>query len=122
MAPKRGFFSLNIDSQAEHYDQHITEHHPDGTDSIKVIETKGPTHGHTDFSTITKPFERTVNRVVDDVVKDTGKKVERVDGDVRYTSQTSTSSSSTSSSNSNLNVKNKSTRRYLERRYDTSDL
>lgn len=128
MSPKRSVFSLNLNSDAEHYHQHVSEHHPDGTDSVKVIESKGPTHGHTDVSYITKPFERVVNRAVDEVVKDSGKKVKSVEGDVCYSSRTETNinnhhtKDSSSSNNSNLAVKNKSTRRFLERTYDTSEL
>jgi ribose 5-phosphate isomerase B len=118
MAPKRSVFSLNIDSNADHYHQHVTEHHPDGTDSVKVLETKGPTHTHTDLSYVSKPFERVVNRAVDDVIKDSGKKVHTVEGDLHYSSEKKSSTSSSST----LNIKNKSTRRFLERRYDTSDL
>jgi ribose 5-phosphate isomerase B len=118
MAPKRAVFSLNVDSNADHYTQHVTEHHPDGTDSVKVIESKGPTHGHTDLSYVSKPFERIVDRAVDDVVKDTGKKVHSVEGDISYSSDTHSSNTS----NSNLNIKNKSTRRFIERRYDVSEL
>ncbi|KAH3915512.1 hypothetical protein HBI56_149290 [Parastagonospora nodorum] len=106
MSPKRQFFSLNLDSAAEH---------PATDDQSSLV-----TQRHTDFSTITKPFERTVNRAVDDIVKDTGKKVDSVEGNVHYTSNSSSSNSSTGASN--LNVKSNSTRRYLERRYDTSDL
>lgn len=123
MSPKRAVFSLNINSESEHFDKHVTKHYPDGTDSVKVIGSKDPTHGYT---SVTKPFERVVNQAVDDVLKDSGKKVDKVEGDLHYTSSTNThtntSSSSNSTSDSNLNVKNKSTRRYLERRYDTSDL
>jgi hypothetical protein len=123
MAPKRAVFSLNLDSQSEHYHQHVREQHPDGSDSVKVIETKGPTHDHTDLSYVSKPFERVVNRAVDQAVKDTGKKVHSVEGDIHYSSNTSSSDTrSSDTSGSNLNVKNKSTRRFLERRYDVSDL
>jgi ribose 5-phosphate isomerase B len=118
MSPKRALFSLNVDSNAEHYHQHVTEHHPDGTSHVKVVESKTPTHGHTDLSYLTKPFEKVVNRAVDDVIADSGKKVHTVEGDVHYTS----SKSSTSNSSSNLNIKNKSTRRFLERHYDVSEL
>jgi ribose 5-phosphate isomerase B len=118
MSPKRALFSLNVDSNAEHYHQHVTSHHPDGTSNVKVIETNSPTHGHTDLSYITKPFEKVVNRAVNDAIHDTGKKVHTVSGDVHYTS----SKPSTSTSTSTLNIKNKSTRRFLERRYDTSEL
>lgn len=106
MSPKRQFFSLNLDSAAEH----------PATDEQSSLVTQR----HTDFSTITAPFERTVSRAIDDIVKDTGKKADTVEGNVHYTSNSSSSNSSTGASN--LNVKSKSTRRYLERRYDTSDL
>jgi hypothetical protein len=121
MSPKRSVFSLNIDSNTEHYHQRISE--PDHPDGNKVVEINGPTHGHTDLSYISKPFEKVVNRAVDEVVKDTGKKVRSVEGDIRYTSQSSKNTSSSSSTyTGNLNIKNKSTRRFIERKYDTSDL
>ena len=128
MSPKRALFSLNLNSDADHYHQHVTEHYPDGKDSVKVVETKGPTHGHKDISYLTKPFEKVVNRAVDDVVKDTGKKVGSVEGDVVYSSRTETNinnhpkNDDSTNSGSNLAVKNKSTRRFLERTYDTSEL
>jgi hypothetical protein len=120
MSPKRGIFSLNISSEAEHFDKHVDKHYPEATDSVRVIDTepKSRTLGG---------FEKIVNNAVDDVIKDTGKKVERVEGDLHYTSTSSThdnnhNSTSNTPSDSNLNVKNKSTRRYIERRYDTSEL
>lgn len=122
MSPKRSVFSLNIDSNTEHYHQRINESdHPDGN---KVVEINGPTHGHTDLSYVSKPFERVVNRAVDEVVKDTGKKVRSVEGDIHYTNQSSSSKNTSSNSTytGNLNIKNKSTRRFIERKYDTSDL
>lgn len=122
MSPKRSVFSLNIDSNTEHFHQRISD--PDHRDGDKVIEINGPTHGHTDLSYISKPFEKVVNRAVDEVVKDTGKKVGSVEGDIHYTSQSSknTSSSSNSTYTGNLNIKNKSARRLIERKYDTSEL
>lgn len=101
MSPKRQFFSLNLDSAAEH---------PATEENSSLI-----TQRHTDFSTITKPIERTVNRVVDDIIKDTSKKVDTAEGNIHYTSNSSTGAST-------LAIKSHSTRRYLERRYDTSDL
>jgi hypothetical protein len=125
MSPKRGIFSLNINSETEHFDKHVDKHFPDGEESVKVIDTQPKSY-------TLGGFEKIVNNAVDDVIKDTGKKVDRVEGDLHYTStatssghtnnHTTSSSSSNIPSDSNLNVKNKSTRRYLERRYDTSDL
>lgn len=119
MPPKRAVFSLNLDSQSDHVHQRVEEQHKDGANSVKIIETSGPIRGHTDLSVVAKPFEKVVNRAVDDVVQDTGKKVGSVDGDIYYSTNTSSSSSSSSS---NLSIKNKSTRRAIERKYDVSDL
>ncbi|KAH7064159.1 hypothetical protein BKA63DRAFT_179660 [Paraphoma chrysanthemicola] len=121
--PKRALFSLNYESDVQHFDQHVSRPtEDDEQDGIKVFETKG----NNEVSKIVRPFEKTVNRAVNEVIKDTGKKVGRVDGDLHYTSETKSSSSGTrttsSNTHSNLSIHNKSARRALERKYDTSDL
>jgi ribose 5-phosphate isomerase B len=116
--PKRALFSLNLDSDADHVYQRVSDHSKEGTDRVKVLETKGPTHGHTDLTYVTRPFEKTVNRVVNDVITGSGKKVHSAEGELTY----STESSSSRTGNSRLNVKNKSRRRALEEKYDTSEL
>lgn len=117
MSPKRAFFSLNVDSQSEHIYPRVEEQHTSGR---KIIETSS---GDTDLSSVTKPFEKAVNRAVDDVVQSsTGKKVHSVDGDLHYTTEKSSSSSGTSTNTSTLAIRNKSSRRAIERKYDTSDL
>ncbi|KAI4928264.1 uncharacterized protein J4E92_005748 [Alternaria infectoria] len=72
--PKRALFSLNLDTDADHVYQKVEDHSKDGTDRVKVIESKGPTHGHTDLSYVTKPFEKTVNRAVNEVIEGSGRK------------------------------------------------
>lgn len=116
--PKRALFSLNLDSDAEHVHQRIEDHSKEGTDRVKVIETKGPTHSHTNLEFVSKPFENLVNRTVDGVIEGTGKKVHSAEGDLHY-SNTETSSSS---SDRNISVKNNSKRRAIEKKYDTSEL
>ncbi|KAL6711030.1 hypothetical protein ACN47E_006905 [Coniothyrium glycines] len=116
--PKRALFSLNLDTDADRVYQRVEDHSEAGTDRVKVIETKGSTHGHTDLTYITKPFESTVNRAVNDVVDGTGKKVHSAQGELTY----STESSSSRTGSSNLNVKSKARRRALEEKYDTSEL
>lgn len=122
--PKRALFSLNLDSDADHIYQRVEDHSTEGTNRVKVIETKGPTHGHSDLTYITKPFERTVNRAVNEVIDGTGKKVHSAQGELTYSSSSSTSRDNytTTGSGSNLAVKSKSKRRSLEEKYDTSEL
>jgi len=119
--PKRTVFSLNVDSETDWAHQRIADRSKEGEDRIKVLDTTGPSHGHTDLSVVTKPFEKTVNRVVDDVIQDSGKKVHSVEGDIHYTSE-KTNNTSSGTSTSNLSIKSKSKRRALERKYDVSDL
>ncbi|KAE8827842.1 hypothetical protein PTNB73_02538 [Pyrenophora teres f. teres] len=69
--PKRALFSLNLDTDADHVYQKVQDHSKDGEDSVRVLESKGPTRGHTDLSYITRPFEKTVNRAVDEVIDGT---------------------------------------------------
>ncbi|OAG24622.1 hypothetical protein CC77DRAFT_928372 [Alternaria alternata] len=66
--PKRALFSLNLDTDADHVYQKVEDHNKDGVDRVKVLESKGPTHGHTDLSYVTRPFEKTVNRAVNEVI------------------------------------------------------
>ncbi|KAI4616260.1 uncharacterized protein J4E87_008772 [Alternaria ethzedia] len=82
--PKRALFSLNLDTDADHVYQKVEDHSKDGTDRVKVIESKGPTHGHTDLSYVTKPFEKTVNRAVNEVIEGSGRKVHSAEGHVSY--------------------------------------
>ncbi|KAF1843558.1 uncharacterized protein K460DRAFT_286901 [Cucurbitaria berberidis CBS 394.84] len=89
MTPKRALFSLNLDSDADHVYQRVDEHSKEGADKVKVLETKGPTHGHTDLSYVTKPFEKLVNRTVDGVIEGSGKKVHSAEGQVRYSTERS---------------------------------
>jgi ribose 5-phosphate isomerase B len=118
MSPKRALFSLNLDSDADHIYQRVDEHSKEGTDRVKIIETKGPSHTHTDLSYITKPFENIVNRTVDGVIEGTGKKVHSAQGEIHY----NTESSSSTSSRRTINVKNNSRRKKIEEKYDTSEL
>jgi Flp pilus assembly protein CpaB len=100
MSPKRSVFSLNVDSDAQ------------------IIEPAA----NTDLSHVVKPTERAVNTAIDDVVSSTGKSVKSVQGDLHYSTEKSSSSSKSTSHSSNLSIKNPSTRRAIERKYDTSDL
>ncbi|KAA8622225.1 hypothetical protein PtrSN002B_003782 [Pyrenophora tritici-repentis] len=132
--PKHALFSLNLDTDADHVYQRVEDHSKDGEDSVRVLESKGPTRGHTDLSYITRPFEKTVNRAVNEVIDGTGKKVHSAKGELSY----STSSSSNRRSGGGtlrddddedseegrprLNVVSKTKRRNIERKYDTSEL
>jgi ribose 5-phosphate isomerase B len=115
---KRAAFSINVDSDADHIYQRVSEHHPNGTNTVKVIDSTGPTHSHTDISYITKPFEKAVNTTVDSVIESSGKTLHSSEGNLHYSNE----KPSTSSSTSTLSIKNKSKRRTLERKYDTSEL
>ncbi|ENI07623.1 hypothetical protein COCC4DRAFT_70224 [Bipolaris maydis ATCC 48331] len=85
--PKRALFSLNLDTDADHVYQRVEDHSKPSDERIKVLETKGPTHGHTDLSFVTKPFEKTVNRAVENVLD--GKKVVSKEGEITYSSTSS---------------------------------
>ena len=120
---KRALFSLNLDTDADHVYQKITDHNEEGQERVKVIESKGPTHGHSDLSYITKPFEKTVNRAVNDVIEGSGKKVHSADGQLSYsTSHSETRTENNDKERSRLNIVSKAKRRTLERKYDTSEL
>jgi hypothetical protein len=118
-APKRTVFSIN-------YDAEISDLEPIRERSTNRVESRKPTHEHADLTYATKPFERLGNRVVDDVVRSTsGTTVKKLtsknaEGELRYSSSIQEASSSTGSGN--LNIKNKSKRRAIERKYDTSEL
>lgn len=116
MPPKRALLSLNVDSQTEHVYQRVNDHTKPGG-KAKVIETSGPTYGHTDLQLVTKPVEKLVNRTVEGVEESTGKKVHSAESELTYSSQRSTSGSHTRT------VKGSSrTKRRVEQLYDTSDL
>ncbi|KAF2026339.1 hypothetical protein EK21DRAFT_115903 [Setomelanomma holmii] len=121
--PKRALFSLNYNSDVEHFDQHVSRKSDQGEDSIKLFDEREVSH-------VVRPFKKTVNKAVNEVIKDTGKKVHSVDGDLHYTSQTSKSGTNSKSSdytntthtNSNLSIHSASTRHRIESKYDVSDL
>jgi ribose 5-phosphate isomerase B len=119
MPPKRALFSLNVDSEADHIYQRVNDHSKPGKEKTKVIETSGPTVGHTDLQFVTKPFEKLVNRTVEGVEESTGKKVHSAEGEFTYSSQRSSHGTG-----SNTKTVKDSTRikRRIEQQYDTSDL
>jgi ribose 5-phosphate isomerase B len=123
---KRALFSLNLDTDADDVYQKVTDHNDKGEERVKVIESKGPTHGHTDLSYITKPFEKTVNRAVNGVVEGSGKKLHSAEGSLSYSTQRTERRSGNQTQedreNSRLNVVSKAKRRDIERKYDTSEL
>ena len=117
-APKRTVFSIN-------YDAEISDLEPIRERSGNRVESRKPTHEHADLTYATKPFERLGNRVVDVAKSTSGTTVKQVtsknaEGELRYSNSVQEASSSTGSGN--LNIKNKSKRRAIERKYDTSEL
>lgn len=129
--PKRALFSLNLDTDADHVYQKIEDHSKDGEDNVRVLESKGPTRGHTDLSYIARPFEKTVNRAVNEVIDGTGKKVHSAKGELSYSTSSRTSETRRSDrlddhdgeeEGPRLNVVSKTKRRNIERKYDTSEL
>ncbi len=117
MPPKRALFALNVDSETDHTYQRVNDHSKPG-EKTKVIETKGPTIGHTDLQFVTKPFEKLVNRTVEGVEEEPGKKVHSAEGELTYSSQRSSSGTG-----SKKTVKDSTrTKRRIEQLYDTSDL
>jgi ribose 5-phosphate isomerase B len=131
--PKRALFSLNLDTDADHVYQKVEDHNQEGADRVKVLESKGPTHGHSDLSYVTRPFEKTVNRAVNEVIEGSGRKVKSAEGEISYSTTRTERRSGGSSrrnqdtededrNNSRLNVVSKTKRRNIERKYDTSEL
>ncbi|KAF2242966.1 hypothetical protein BU26DRAFT_570380 [Trematosphaeria pertusa] len=117
--PKRALFSLNLDSNADHIYQRVEDHNKEGTDKVKVLESSGPTHGNTNLSFVTKPFEEAVNRTVEGVIEGTGKKVHSAEGELTY--DINKSEQETSSGSRTVKVHKKG-RKKIEDSYDTSDL
>ncbi|KAJ8112481.1 hypothetical protein OPT61_g5155 [Boeremia exigua] len=116
MSPKRALFSLNVDSETDHIYHRVNDHSKPG-EKTKVIETSGPTVGHTDLQFVSKPFEKLVNRTVEGVEEATGKKVHSAEGELTYSSQRS------STGTGRKTVKDSTrTKRRIEKLYDTSDL
>lgn len=135
--PKRALFSLNLDTDADHVYQRVEDHSKPADERVKVLETKGPTRGHTDLSFVTKPFENTVNRAVEEVIDGTGKRIVSKEGEITYSTSSSSRSKGRSATRhaddddeteeekeerSNLHVVSKSKRKALESKYDTSEL
>jgi hypothetical protein len=124
---KRALFSFNLDTDADHVYQKVTDHNDKGEERVKVIEGKGPTHGHTDLSYVTKPFEKTVNRAVNEVVGGGSgkKKVHGAEGSLSYsTTRTERRGGKEEDDRErrNINVVSKIKRRNIQRKYDTSEL
>jgi len=79
---------------------------------------------------VTKPFEKTVNRAVNEVIEGSGRKVHSAEGHVSYsTNRTDRRSDGTRNQDdeeerdrSRLNVVSKTKRRNIEKKYDTSEL
>jgi hypothetical protein len=117
MPPKRALFSLNVDSEADHIYHRVNDHSKPG-EKTKVIESTGPTVGHTDLQYLSQPFEKLVNRTVQGVEEETGKKVHSAEGELTYSSQRSTSGTGTTHTVKD-STRNK---RRIEKLYDTSDL
>lgn len=116
MPPKRALFSLNVDSEADHIYQRVNDHSKPGKET-KVLETSGPTVGHTDLQFVGKPFEKLVNRTVEGVEQGSGKKIHSAEGELTYSSQRSSSSTGHKTVTDSTRSK-----RRIEQQYDTSDL
>lgn len=113
MSPKRSIFSLNLNDSGTTSHQHVSAN-KDTTnldDGVKVFDTKGA-------KGFERGFGKLVNRVVDDVLEDSGKKVTSVEGDL-YSTSTRTK---TRESSSTLQVRDSRRRKKLEEKYDTSEL
>ncbi|KAF1946836.1 hypothetical protein EJ02DRAFT_393210 [Clathrospora elynae] len=80
--PKRALFSLNLESDVDHVCQKVEDHNEAGTKTVKILESKGPTHNHTDLTCITRPFERVVDSAVDEVVEGSGRRIKSKEGEV----------------------------------------
>jgi ribose 5-phosphate isomerase B len=99
--PKRAIFSLNVNTNAEHFYERIEDHLKD--DKVTVREHKEPLVGNTSVHILTKPFEKKVQRSV----------TRAVDGRVVRDTETYDSSSSKSRSGCKSRIEDK---------YDISDL
>jgi hypothetical protein len=106
--PKRAFFSLNVDSNADHIYERIEHHGKDGKDTVKVKEHREPLAGSTSLQVLTQPFEKEVKRSVERIV------------DGRVVRDTETYSSDKPDSHT-VKLENKR-KKSLWEKYDTSDL
>lgn len=104
---RRAFFSLNVDSNAEHIYERVEDHNKDKKDSLKVREQTGPVVGNSSVQIITRPFEKEVQRSIERIV----------DGRVVRDTTTYRSTSPSPSSRQKSSKK-----RSIEDKYDTSDL
>jgi ribose 5-phosphate isomerase B len=64
---KRAFFSLNVDSDADHVYERTVDHR-NGKDKVTVRESGEPRVGNTSLNVLTKPFEREIKRSIERVV------------------------------------------------------
>lgn len=101
--PKRAIFSLNVDSNAEHFLERIEDHSKQGKGKVKVREHKEPFVGNTSLQLLTRPFEKEVQRSVERIVDG------RVVKDTKITRE-------------NSQTRNEKRKKSVEERYDTSDL
>ncbi|KAF2684459.1 hypothetical protein K458DRAFT_388934 [Lentithecium fluviatile CBS 122367] len=82
--PRRALFSLNLDTEADYVYQRVEDRNKKRDDRVKVLESRGPTTGHTQLELLTKPFERVVERTVEGVLEGTGKKARSGEGEIEY--------------------------------------
>ena len=120
--PKRALFSLNLDTDADHIHERIEDHSQPGPPRVKIVESTGPTHTHSDVQYVTKPFENIVNRTVNEAIESTGKTPRSGTGRISLSSTTTTAGKERRDPDSTLNVVSKPKRRAIERKYDTSEL
>ena len=64
---KRAYLSLNVDSRTEEFFERRVDHHSnnDKRSETRVIESSKPTAASVNASVITRPFEKTVEKVID---------------------------------------------------------
>jgi ribose 5-phosphate isomerase B len=100
---RRAFFSLNVDSTADHIYERIEDYNKEKTDRVKVREQSGPLRGSTHLHVLGNPYEKEVQRSIERIV----------DGRVVRDTLTTYDHSDTNSP---------PRKKSIEDKYDTSDL
>ena len=107
---RRGFFSLNVDTNADHILEKTVEKDKDEKDIVKIRQHGEPHVGNTSLQVLTKPFEQEIKRSVERIV------------DGRTVRDTETSYSNENDKPQRHTVKVGKRKQSLWEKYDTSDL
>lgn len=114
--PKRALFSLNIDSNVEHIAPKARDER--GTSSSGGKAPESTSEGRTSVQVLTRPFERAVEGVLEDVLERTG---EKEDGKKTWVKKVETRVDS-EGTHTTSTTKTTGKKGGLEERFDTSEL